>query len=212
MELEVFLTDDIWHYVFSFLDVKSLLRVAEVSRGMHGLSRSDNAWMYQKQRVLKTFPEFECIFKRFQRKNKGKRSKPKRSKTTAWYSPAGIWTVFVKQLLWIHKNNVCSITRAAIARWYFGMDYIIAMRWKKDVLYIWCADGRTAGINFDKYRMLVVWINPKTGYETRIEYHCYPMQTYADYVFLTTLEPVVQHVYDYFPTNHNKLHNMVLEK
>lgn len=99
---------DHWHIMTSFLSVRDLCRLMQVSRDWFFLWVTDRAWMYQRNRVCRRFPHLEDIFeiwcdprtvsdhicKSSERSNSNKRRK------VPWVFPViGIWHVFKRWLM-----------------------------------------------------------------------------------------------------------------
>lgn len=89
-------THDHWQRISTFLTVRELCRLMQVSLSWFHIWVTDRCWLYQKQRICSRFPELKLLF---DKSRTSKETKTKRQKEAELKMPRkGPWYVFKKHL------------------------------------------------------------------------------------------------------------------
>jgi hypothetical protein len=94
-------THDHWQHISTFLTVRELCRLMQVSLSWFHIWVTDRCWLYQKQRICSRFPELKWLF--------DKPYTSKETKTKLKMPRKGTWYVFKKYLAL--GLNVCGIKK-----------------------------------------------------------------------------------------------------
>lgn len=107
------LSTDILQHIFNYIKSPiDLLLIAQVNKTFYKISRADNAWLKQKQRILNEFPVLSELFLIYKNKTKIKNgnqlliAKKKSKCVKQWKTPKGIWYVFAKHLLFENISHI----------------------------------------------------------------------------------------------------------